>query len=84
MSRRASCIPSTDRFFHDAAAAALETIDGTVTPDRIERVLCDLLVDRYPNVDVHRQDELGRVLDEEVWYVYRDGRPHHGTAADPN
>ena len=28
--------------------------------------------------------ELARVLDEDVWYVYRDGRPHGGSIRDPN
>jgi hypothetical protein len=38
----------------------------------------------YPRVVVHRQAELGRLFDEDVWYVDRDGRPIHGTADDPN
>jgi len=84
MRRRVSCIPSSDKAFRDAAAAALDAVDGQVTPDEIERILCAALIDRYPRVDVHRQSELGRVFDEVVWYAYRDGRPLHGSEADPN
>jgi hypothetical protein len=82
MSRRVSCIPSTDTGFRDAAKAALATIPPTIGPDQVESMLCELLIDRYPRVDVHRQDELGRVFDTEVWYAYRDGRPDHGSPVD--
>jgi hypothetical protein len=57
MSRRVSCIPSTDQGLERAARAALA---------------------------VHRQTELARIDGEDVWYVYRDGRPHHGSEGDPN
>jgi len=79
-----SCIPSSDVAFRDAAAAALASIGGRVDSEEIEQQLCALLIDRYPRVDVHRQNELGRVFDEDVWYAYRDGRPAHGSTGDPN
>jgi hypothetical protein len=84
MPRRVSCIPSSDIVFRDAAAAALEAIDGKVSPDEIEEILSEMLIGRYPRVDVHRQNELGRAFDEDVWYAYRDGRPIQGTKVDPN
>jgi len=84
MPRRVSCIPSSDAGFRQAATAALASIDNDVGPDRIALILCDLLIDRFPDVDVHRQHELGRAFDDQVWYVYRDGRPRHGTEVDPN
>ena len=82
--RDASCIPSTDRRFRDAANVALDAIGRAVGADRVERMLRQLLIDRYPRVDVHRQTELARVWDDEVWYVYRDGRPARGTSDDPD
>jgi hypothetical protein len=75
MRRFVRCIPSSDSAFRDAAVAALNALDGKVTADEIEHVLCASLIGRYPQVDVHRQDDLARVVDDEVWYVYRDGRP---------
>jgi hypothetical protein len=68
----------------EAAAAALAAIDQAADPDEIESMLCELLTDRYPRVDVHRQAELARSFDEDVWYAHRDGRPERGTSADPN
>jgi hypothetical protein len=84
MPRRVRCIPSSDEAFGDAARAALLDLDGVSDPAQIELLMCGLLIDRYPRVDVHRQEELGRSFDEEVWYAYRDGRPAHGTSEDPN
>jgi hypothetical protein len=83
MSRRVSCIPSTDKSFGDAARAALDRLNG-VDLATIEAALADALRELFPLVEVHRQSELGRVFDDEVWYAYRDGRPVLGTAADPN
>ena len=75
MARRVSCIPSSDTAFHDAVAAVWEAIDGEASPHQIRQILCNALIGRYPRVDVHRQNELGRSFDEDVWYAYRDGRP---------
>jgi hypothetical protein len=83
MSRRVSCIPSTDKSFIDAASAAIERLNGT-DPTAIEAGLANSLREDFPLVEVHRQSELARVFGEEVWYAYRDGRPILGTAADPN
>jgi hypothetical protein len=84
MSRHVRCIPSTDDAFRDAAVAALASIDARIGAHQIELMLCDLLIDRYPQVDVHRQAELARSFDEDVWYVYRDGRPREGSEGDPD
>jgi hypothetical protein len=79
-----SCIPSADRAFCDAATTALARLDGQLGDDAIEAALRKALLPSYPRVEVHRQAELARVFDEDVWYAYRDGRPDQGTAADPN
>jgi hypothetical protein len=84
MPRRISCVPSSDKSFGEAAVAALAAIDSGADIDDIESLLCELLIDRYPRVDVHRQTELGRSFNEDVWYAYRDGRPEPGTPEDPN
>ena len=85
MTRRVSCIPSSDAELHQAATAALEMIDDRTEPDGIARMLCDLLIDRYPLVDIHRQEALARYHDvDEVWYVYRDGREGHRRSEDPD
>ena len=83
MSRRVSCIPSADRAFCDAATSALNGLNG-LGEEAIESALRMALLPSYPRVEVHRQTELARVFDDEVWYAYRDGRPDEGTAADPN
>jgi hypothetical protein len=83
MSRRVSCNPSTDQDFCDAARAALEHLNRT-DPAHVEASLANALRAAFPLVEVHRQTELARVFDDDVWYVYRDGRPLLGTAADPD
>jgi hypothetical protein len=75
MSRRVQCIPSEDANFRDTAVAALHGIDGHAKPDEIESVLADLLRVSYPAVRVNRQHELARVVDDDLWDVYRDGKP---------
>jgi hypothetical protein len=75
MSRRVSCIPSADDAFCDTATAAMGAIDGEVGHDEIPSALADLLRGSYPLVEVHPQDPLARFFDDEVWYVYRDGKP---------
>jgi hypothetical protein len=75
MSRRVSCIPSADDSFCDAATAALGAIEGEVGHDEIASALANLLRDPYPLVEVHPQEPLARFFDDEVWYVYRDGKP---------
>jgi len=84
MSRRVSCVPSTDAAFVSAAVEALATLDGQRDAGQIERMLCGLLIDRYPRVDVHRQTEFARVFEQDVWYAYRDGRPELGSRDDPD
>jgi hypothetical protein len=83
MARRVRCIPSADSAFCDAATTALAELNG-LAEDAIEVALSRALLPSYPRVEVHRQAELARVGNDEVWYAYRDGRPVEGTAADPN
>jgi hypothetical protein len=83
MSRHVSCIPSSDETFKADASAAFAQIDG----DRlaaVEQLLADLLRPTYPAVAVHRQAVLARMLGDDVWYVYRDGRAVSGTESDPS
>jgi hypothetical protein len=82
MSRRLICIPFEDVDFRDTATAALEGIDGHAEPDEIESVLADLLRPTYSAVQVHRQHELARIADDNLWYVYRDGKPFNGAGSD--
>jgi hypothetical protein len=82
MSRHIQSIPSDDADFRDAATAALHSIDGHAMPDEIESVLADLLRVTYPAVQVRRQHELARIADDDIWYVYRDGKPVNGAGSD--
>jgi hypothetical protein len=82
MPRIVNSLPSTDRAFGEAASNALAGIDGHVGLDEIETVLADLLRPTYPKVQVHRQDPLAQLFDEQVWYAYRDGKPL-GQIGDP-
>jgi hypothetical protein len=81
VSRRVSCVPSTDDAFHQAASDALAGIDGSVPNDRIEFRLAESLSAAYPGIHVRRQTELARSFDEDVWYAYRDGRPNEPDTA---
>jgi hypothetical protein len=78
MPRRISCHPSDDTAFCDAATEALHRIDGQIGPEDVADVLADMLRARYPGVQVHRQEALARVFDDDLWYVYRDGKPGAG------
>jgi hypothetical protein len=89
MSRRLQCIPSDDTHFRETAIAALNGINAQAKPDEIESVLADLLRLSYPAVRVHRQHELAHVVDDDLWYVYRDGKPYRdagptGTTGRPD
>lgn len=75
MSRSVQCIPSDDADFRDAATATLNGIDAHVKPDEIGSVMTGLLRVAYPGVHVHRQHELARIADDDLWYVYRDRKP---------
>ena len=74
MPRRVSCIPTADRAFCNAATAALRELKATPV-DHVAVALATALRHTYPAVEVHRQDMLARVFDEDVWYAYRDGKP---------
>jgi hypothetical protein len=74
MPRRVSCFPHLDEAFCDAANVALREIDGA-TVEAVGALLADLLRRMYPAVEVHRQEPLAKFHDEDVWYVYRDGKP---------
>jgi len=52
LSRRVSCVPSTDDAFHQAASEALAGIDGSVPKDRIEVRLAESLRIAYPGIHV--------------------------------
>ena len=74
MPRRVSCFPHFDEAFCDAANTALrEAQEATV--DAVASLLAGSLRHQYPAVEVHLQDALARIHDEDVWYVYRDGKP---------
>jgi len=73
MSRRVSCIPSSDGAFVAAARNALERISPLANPDRIASLVQGALEGVYPFVEVHRQHILARLPDDDVWYAYRDG-----------
>ena len=73
MSRRVSCLPSTDAAFRDAARDALAGIDRHADPDDIAGLLAALLRLIYPAIEVHRQEALARIFGDDVWYAYRDG-----------
>ena len=74
MPRRVSCIPTADRDFCNAAKAALRELKAT-SVDHVAAALATALRHTYSAVEVHRQDVLARVFDEDVWYAYRDGKP---------
>jgi hypothetical protein len=82
MARRVSCIPSDDEALAQTAMTALDGIDGQIGPDGVASVLAGLLRGTYPAIEVHRQNPLARVFDDDVWYVYREGKPFG--VGDPN
>ena len=73
MSREIHSIPKTDRVFRDAAFAALDGMDPRTPVDNVAAAIAARLRPTYPDVVVHRQGPEARILDVDVWYVYRDG-----------
>jgi hypothetical protein len=74
MPRRVSCFPHFDEAFCDAANIALRETDGS-TVAAVAALLAESLRHVYPAVEVHLQEPLARFHNEDVWYVYRDGKP---------
>jgi hypothetical protein len=72
--RRVSTIPSGDAALRDLAGAALRDLDRGVDPKDVGGLLDNALRPTYPNVEVHRQDPFAKVFEDEVWYVYREGK----------
>ncbi len=70
-----SCLPSADGAFRDAAVTALAGIGPKLPEDQVAAALTALLRQKYPDVEVHRQEPLARLFDDDVWYAFRDGKP---------
>jgi hypothetical protein len=67
--------PSTDATFGRDVAAAVESVLAQSPGDDAVTIVEGLLHRRYPNVRVHHQSDLARLVEwDEVWYGYRDGR----------
>jgi hypothetical protein len=70
------CFPDRDEAFRSDVQAAVARSRLLITDGRrlLDTVRQDL-AGRYPAVVIHRRDELAELgPDDELWYVYRDGR----------
>ena len=66
--------PTADRVFAGDVSSAIESVLET-SPDDPVTVVSGLLRRHYPNVTIHHQADLARLVEwDDVWYAYRDGR----------
>ena len=67
--------PSTDGVFARDVAVAIEAVLTHAPDDDPVPVVEGLLHRSYPNVRIHHQTELARLVEwDDIWYAYRDGR----------
>jgi hypothetical protein len=77
-SRAVRCVPADDAELRGVAETALADSDG-LPADAVAFLLQDAVLERYPAAVIVQMDPIAATSDEEVWYVYRDGRRRSGT-----
>jgi hypothetical protein len=67
--------PSADRAFASDVTNAIGNALADAPDDELVSAVERLLHRRYPNVTIHHQADLARLVEwDDIWYAYRDGR----------
>ena len=71
--RAVRCVPADDPDLRTVAEEALAGSDG-LPAEAVAFLLQDAVAPRFPAAVIVQMDPIAATADEEVWYVYRDGR----------
>jgi hypothetical protein len=82
-SRSVRCVPADDVDLRSLAERTLADSDG-LPAEAVAFLLHDAIVERFPAAVIVQMDPIAATADEEVWYVFRDGRRGRtGSVGDP-
>jgi hypothetical protein len=71
--RAVRCVPADDAELRTLAEDALSSSDG-LPAEAVAFLLQDAVCPRFPEAVIVQMDPIAASFDEEVWYVFRDGR----------
>jgi F420-0:gamma-glutamyl ligase len=75
--RAARCVPADDADLRRLAETALAMSDG-LPAEAVASLLQGAVGERFPAAVVVQMESIAATADEEVWYVFRDGRRRAG------
>jgi hypothetical protein len=75
--RAVRCVPADDPELRVVAEMALAGSDG-LPAEAVAFLLQDAVGERFPAAVIVQMDPIAAAADEEVWYVFRDGRLRSG------
>jgi hypothetical protein len=79
--RAVRCVPTDDTELRSIAESALAGSDG-LPAEAVVYLLQEAVVERFPAALIVQMDPIAATADEEVWYVFRDGRGRASGRAD--
>jgi len=71
--RAVRCVPADDPNLRTVAEEALADSDG-LPAEAVAFLLQDAVAPHFPAAVIVQMDPIAATADEEVWYVFRDGR----------
>jgi len=75
--RAVRCVPTDDAELRGLAETALAGSDG-LPAEAVVYLLQEAVTERFPAAVIVQMDPIAATADEEVWYVFRDGRRRSG------
>jgi len=75
--RAVRCVPTDDAELRGIAETALAGSDG-LPAEAVVYLLQEAVAERFPAAVIVQMDPIAATADEEVWYVFRDGRRRSG------
>jgi hypothetical protein len=75
--RAVRCVPTDDAELRGVAETALAGSDG-LPAEAVVYLLQEAVAERFPTAVIVQMDPIAATADEEVWYVFRDGRRRPG------
>ena len=79
--RTVRCVPTDDAELRGIAESALAGSDG-LPAEAVVYLLQGAVAERFPAAVIVQMDPIAATADEEVWYVFRDGRRRSSAPAD--
>jgi len=75
--RAVRCVPTDDAELRGIAETALAGSDG-LPAEAVVYLVQEAVAERFPAAVIVQMDPIAATADEEVWYVFRDGRRRSG------